>query len=392
MGRGRARLLVPAPPPEGHRGVLQRRAHARAGGGGQGGVAAPRAESGYRNAGTVEFLYEPTEKRFSFMEVNARLQVEHPVTEAVTGLDLVKLQLHVAAGGTLEGEPPEPVGHAIEARLNAEDPAMGFAPTPGRVQVLDLASGPGVRVDRGIAAGDVIPPDFDSMVAKVIAYGRTRDGGDRPPAPRAARVAPRSSRTARPTAPSCSRSSTARSSRPARSTSPGWTASACPARWRPTHGADAALLQAAIELADDETAHRARRASTPTPAAAAPRPAAQVSRAVEVRHRGQAYRIVVSQLAPGPLPRRGRRRRRRGRGRAPERPRAPDHDRRRHAPHDDLPPGRRPAGRGPRRAAPHHPRRRRLRALPAARPWSSRSRSPRATRWPRATSSRSSSR
>ena len=132
-------------------------------------------ESGYRNAGTVEFLYEPDEKRFSFMEVNARLQVEHPVTEAVTGLDLVKLQLHVAAGGKLEGEPPEPVGHAIEARLNAEDPAMGFSPTPGRVQVLDLASGPGVRVDRGIAAGDVIPPDFDSMVAKVIAYGRTRE-------------------------------------------------------------------------------------------------------------------------------------------------------------------------------------------------------------------------
>src|SRR4051794_29775752 len=132
-------------------------------------------ESGYRNAGTVEFLYEPDYKRFSFMEVNARLQVEHPVTEAVTGLDLVKLQLHVAAGGRLEGEPPAPVGHAIEARLNAEDPAMGFAPTPGRVQVLDLASGPGVRVDRGIAAGDVIPPDFDSMVAKVIAYGRTRN-------------------------------------------------------------------------------------------------------------------------------------------------------------------------------------------------------------------------
>ena len=132
-------------------------------------------QSGYRNAGTVEFLYEPNEKRFSFMEVNARLQVEHPVTEAVTGLDLVKLQLHVASGGRLEGEPPEPVGHAIEARLNAEDPAMGFSPTPGRVQVLDLASGPGVRVDRGIAAGDVIPPDFDSMVAKVIAYGRTRE-------------------------------------------------------------------------------------------------------------------------------------------------------------------------------------------------------------------------
>ena len=171
----RARLLVPAPPPEGRRGVRQPRA-------------APEQEeevkeasrrlalqSGYRNAGTVEFLYEPEHERFSFMEVNARLQVEHPVTEAVTGLDLVKLQLHVAAGGARRASRPRPIGHAIEARLNAEDPAMGFAPTPGRVQLLDLASGPGIRIDRGIATGDVIPPDFDSMVAKVIAHGRDRD-------------------------------------------------------------------------------------------------------------------------------------------------------------------------------------------------------------------------
>ena len=189
--------------------------------------------SGYRNAGTVEFLYEPEGKRFSFMEVNARLQVEHPVTEAVTGLDLVKLQLHVAAGGRLEGTPPEPVGHAIEARLNAEDPAMGFAPTPGLVQVLDLASGPGIRVDRGISGGDVIPPDFDSMVAKVIAYGRTR-----PEAIARLKRALRESTTMIEDGTTNRAFLLAILDRPefaaARSTSPGWTASACPATWRPT--------------------------------------------------------------------------------------------------------------------------------------------------------------
>ena len=231
------------------------------------------------------------------MEVNARLQVEHPVTEAVTGLDLVKLQLHVAAGGTLEGEPPAPVGHAIEARLNAEDPAMGFAPTPGRVQVLDLASGPGVRIDRGIAAGDVIPPDFDRMVAKVIAYGRTRD-----------EAIARLKRALRESTVIVEDGTTNRAFLLAILERPEFAAGEVDIAWldrlgvsgemEATHDADAALLQAAIELADDETA--TERASFYAFARRGrPEAGAQVSRAVEVRHRGQAYRIVVAQLAPG---------------------------------------------------------------------------------------------
>src|SRR5450755_2190129 len=131
-------------------------------------------EAGYRGAGTVEFLYQPEEKMFAFLEVNTRLQVEHPITEASTGLDLVKLQILVADGHRLEGDPPPNFGHAIEARLNAEDADNGFAPSPGRVELLTLPVGPGIRVDTGIATGDAISPDYDSMVAQIIAWGRDR--------------------------------------------------------------------------------------------------------------------------------------------------------------------------------------------------------------------------
>jgi acetyl/propionyl-CoA carboxylase alpha subunit len=133
--------------------------------------------AGYVNAGTVEFLYEPKARLLSFLEVNTRLQVEHPVTEATTGIDIVKLQLHIAGGGTLAdvwADPPPARGHAIEARLTAEDPESGFAPAPGLIEHLALPAGPGIRVDTGVAAGDVIPPQFDSMIAKVIAWGRDR--------------------------------------------------------------------------------------------------------------------------------------------------------------------------------------------------------------------------
>ncbi len=130
---------------------------------------------GYRGACTVEFLYHPGEKLFAFLEVNTRLQVEHPITEITTGTDLVRLQLHVAGGGKLDGTQPAELGHAIEARLNAEDPDRDFAPSPGRIARLALPAGPGIRVDTGVSEGDTIPADFDSMIAKIIAYGRDRD-------------------------------------------------------------------------------------------------------------------------------------------------------------------------------------------------------------------------
>jgi len=130
---------------------------------------------GYKGAGTVEFLYHPGEQRFAFLEVNTRLQVEHPITEVTTSTDLVKAQIAIAAGGRLTGDKPRESGHAVEARLNAEDPDRDFAPSPGRIARLDLPSGPGVRVDTGVAEGDQIPADFDSMIAKIIAFGRDRD-------------------------------------------------------------------------------------------------------------------------------------------------------------------------------------------------------------------------
>jgi acetyl/propionyl-CoA carboxylase alpha subunit len=113
---------------------------------------------GYVGAATVEFLYHPGEKSFAFLEVNTRLQVEHPITEETTGVDLVKAQIRIAGGASLEGEKPAEIGHAVEARLNAEDPDRDFAPSPGRIALLELPSGPGIRVDRAWGRATRSPP------------------------------------------------------------------------------------------------------------------------------------------------------------------------------------------------------------------------------------------
>lgn len=130
-------------------------------------------QAGYVGAGTCEFLVGPAGD-ISFLEVNTRLQVEHPVTEEVTGIDLVREQLRIAAGGTLDYADPAPHAHSIEFRINGEDAGRGFLPAPGTVTVFRPPAGPGVRVDSGVVEGDVIGGAFDSMLAKLIVTGRTR--------------------------------------------------------------------------------------------------------------------------------------------------------------------------------------------------------------------------
>ncbi len=138
-------------------------------------VAKAMADMGYRGAGTIEFLWEDGE--FYFIEMNTRLQVEHPVTEAITGMDLVREQIRIADGKPLSVRQEELrfTGHAIECRINAEDP-FNFTPSPGKITAYHPAGGMHVRVDSGLYAGYSIPPYYDSMIAKLIVYGRTREG------------------------------------------------------------------------------------------------------------------------------------------------------------------------------------------------------------------------
>jgi acetyl/propionyl-CoA carboxylase alpha subunit len=131
------------------------------------------AEVGLRGIATCEFLVGG-DGTLAFLEVNPRIQVEHPVTEAVTGVDLVAWQLAIAAGGALPDAVPPPRGHAIEARVYAEDPAAGFFPAPGQLRTVGWPAGPGLRVDAGYATNDEVPAAYDPMLAKIIAYGADR--------------------------------------------------------------------------------------------------------------------------------------------------------------------------------------------------------------------------
>jgi acetyl/propionyl-CoA carboxylase alpha subunit/acetyl-CoA carboxylase carboxyltransferase component len=252
--------------------------------------------AGYRGAGTVEHLYQPEQQTFTFLEVNTRLQVEHPITEVTTGLDLVKLQILVASGHALEGDCPAEFGHAVEARLNAEDAENDFAPAPGSVRLLRFPLGSGLRVDTGIAQGDVIPPDYDSMVAKIIAWGRDRnealarlrtglrettvviDGGttnksflldllDREEVVSAAADTGWLDRTGAATATG------------------------------PTSTADIALVAAAVEAYEAEES-RERAAFLSSARGGRPRASHAIGQKIELNYQGQAYTLTVGQIDP----------------------------------------------------------------------------------------------
>lgn len=134
-------------------------------------------EVGYRGAGTVEYLYDDIEGRFYFIEVNTRIQVEHPVTEAITGIDLVQEMIRIAGGEKLSvrQEEVKVSGHAIECRINAEDPAKGFMPAPGTVTRLIVPEGEGIRFDTMLYEGYTVPPFYDSLLGKLIVHGETRE-------------------------------------------------------------------------------------------------------------------------------------------------------------------------------------------------------------------------
>lgn len=252
--------------------------------------------AGYCGAGTVEFMYEPAARRAALMTVKARLGCWHAVTEAVTGIDLVKLQLHVAAGGSLEGEPPAAVGHAIEARLCAESRTRGPVATSKQLVHLRLPTGPGLRVDIAVTEGDQIPVELDATIGRLTAWGSDRD-----------EALARLRRALVDTVAILDDGTTNQGlllqllDHPelrAGEVDSGWlhrlevSPDAVPVR----HG-DLALVAAAIELADRDAADdRARFYALAR--RGRPQATGALSRTYELRHRGQSYRLGVAQIAP----------------------------------------------------------------------------------------------
>ena len=252
--------------------------------------------AGYRGAGTVEYLYQPEHKSFTFLEVNTRLQVEHPITEVTTGIDLVKLQIFVASGGVLVGDCPAEFGHAVEARLNAEDADNGFAPAPGVVRLLKFPLGSGIRVDTGIAQGDVIPPDYDSMVAKIIAWGH-----DRNEALARLRTALRETTVVidgGTTNKSFLLELLDRDEVISASADTGWLDRTDAATATgPTPVADIALIAAAVEAYEAEEGLE-RAAFLASARGGRPRASHAIGRRIELSYQGQAYQLSVGQIGP----------------------------------------------------------------------------------------------
>jgi len=252
--------------------------------------------TGLRNAGSVEFLVQPGEKGFALLGMRPHLAVEHPVTEMTAGLDLVKLQLHVALDGRLDGEPPSWSGHAIEARLSAEDAERGFASTPGTIELLGLPCGPGVRVETGVTEGDVLPPGYDPLVAKVIGWGRNR-----------AEARARLHRALSETTVVVGGGMTDKTFLVDLLDRPEMIAGTADAGWLdrlvasdghiPTSHADVAVLTAAIDLYDDEQEHE-RRDFYASASRGRPQARQEIDRTLQLRHRGHTYRLAVAQTGP----------------------------------------------------------------------------------------------
>ncbi|MCW2685250.1 MAG: Methylcrotonyl-CoA carboxylase biotin-containing subunit, partial [Mycobacterium sp.] len=225
-----------------------------------------------------------------------RLQVEHPITEVTTGIDLVKLQIFVAGGGSLDGECPPEFGHAVEARLNAEDADNGFAPAPGTVRLLKFPLGSGIRVDTGIAQGDIIPPDYDSMVAKIIAWGR-----DRNEALARLRTALRETTVVidgGTTNKSFLLDLLDRDEVVSATADTGWLdRTGAGTAIGPTPTADVALIAAALDAYEAEESLE-RAAFLASARGGRPRATHAIGRTVELNYQGQAYSLAVGQIGP----------------------------------------------------------------------------------------------